>query len=206
MKRGLFCLVNSRPKLHKGLWTIQTMGHGIWASRVFGIPQSWRALVNHVLLLSLSQFTAGHTSLRKLPQKSGATSSSFIHWLVGYHINRLGRSILWTLPGPGDMCLLWHHNQAFSLVRLWSTPAKVPLPPHTNHFGASNRQELLIWRGSSPPVSFLTFSRFNWDDIPLLFHTTTNLEAAFWRTGSVSTGEYKNTSSPLQCNQPGKFP
>jgi hypothetical protein len=23
------------------------------------------------------------------------------------------------------------------------------------------------------------------------------------RIGSVSTGEYKNTSSPLQCNQPG---
>jgi hypothetical protein len=27
-KRGLFCLVSSRPKLHKCLWTIQTMGHG----------------------------------------------------------------------------------------------------------------------------------------------------------------------------------
>jgi hypothetical protein len=28
MKRGLFCLVSSRLKLHKDLWTIQIMGHG----------------------------------------------------------------------------------------------------------------------------------------------------------------------------------
>jgi hypothetical protein len=28
MRRGLFCLVSSRLKLHKSLWTIQTMGHG----------------------------------------------------------------------------------------------------------------------------------------------------------------------------------
>jgi hypothetical protein len=47
--------------------------------------------------------------------------------------------------------------------------------------------------GSSPPLSLLTFSRFNQDDIPLLFHTTTNPDDAFWRTGSDSTGEYKNT-------------
>jgi hypothetical protein len=34
--------------------------------------------------------------------------------------------------------------------------------------------------------------------------TPTNLEAAFWRIGSVSTGEYKNTSTPLQCNKAEK--
>jgi hypothetical protein len=56
--------------------------------------------------------------------------------------------------------------------------------------------------GSSPPVSLLTFSMFNTDDNHLLFHATTNLESAFGMIGSVSTGEYKNTSSPLQCNQP----
>jgi hypothetical protein len=32
-----------------------------WASSVFGIPQSWQAQVNHVLLLSLSPFSQGHT-------------------------------------------------------------------------------------------------------------------------------------------------
>jgi hypothetical protein len=32
------------------------------------------------------------------------------------------------------------------------------------------------------------------------------LEAAFWRIGRVSIGEYKNMSNPLPCNQPGKVP
>jgi hypothetical protein len=32
-----------------------------WARSVFGIPQSWRAQVNHALLLSLSPFSPGHT-------------------------------------------------------------------------------------------------------------------------------------------------
>jgi hypothetical protein len=35
---------------------------------------------------------------------------------------------------------------------------------------------------------------------------TPNLEPTFWRAGSVSSGDYKNTSSPLPCNQPGKQP
>jgi hypothetical protein len=52
-----------------------------WASSVFGIPHSWRAQVNHVLLLSLSPFSTGHTSLRKLPHKAVAPSSRFFHWL-----------------------------------------------------------------------------------------------------------------------------
>jgi hypothetical protein len=34
-----------------------------------------------------------------------------------------------------------------------------------------------------------------------LFHTTPNLEPTFWRTGSVSSRDYENTSSPLQCHR-----
>jgi hypothetical protein len=49
-------------------------------------------------------------------------------------------------------------------------------------------------------------TRFKWEDISVLFQRTPNLEPAFWRTGSVSGGEYKDTSRPLQVPQPGKFP
>jgi hypothetical protein len=82
MKRGLFCLVSSRPKLHKGLGQFKPWGMVVCTSSVFGIPQSWWAQVNHVLLLSLSPLSKGHTWLRKLPHNAWAMSSSFFHWLA----------------------------------------------------------------------------------------------------------------------------
>jgi hypothetical protein len=85
-----------------------------WASYVFGIPQSWWAQVNHILLLSLSPFSAGHTLLRKIPHKAGAPSSSFFHWLDWLPQPQAGRSCLWTLPVPCDVGPLWYHNQVFS--------------------------------------------------------------------------------------------
>jgi hypothetical protein len=132
--------------------------------------------------------------------------ASSIVWL-DCHSNRPGRSMVWTLPVPVDVGWLWHHNQVFSD---WShcvtTPTKPPSHPHTRHFGASNRQDLLIWRwlisANFPPHLFKVQLRWH----SLLFHTTTSFEAAYWRLGSVSTGEYDNTSSPLQGNQTEKVP
>jgi hypothetical protein len=66
----------------------------------------------------------------------------------------------------------------------------------------------IVWFGDyfSPPCSLLSCSRLNWHDISVLFQRTSNKEPTFWRTWKLFCAEYKNTSSPLQLNQPGKFP
>jgi hypothetical protein len=129
---------------------------------------------------------------------------SFFHdWHV-CHSNRPCRSSLWTLSVPRDVRSLWHHKQHFSY---WSdcisTPTEArPLPP-SSHFDARNRQKLLIWRWllSSSFTPHLFKVQLRWNSLPI--HTTTKLKAAFWRKGRKSTSEYKNTSSSLQCHQPG---
>jgi hypothetical protein len=47
---------------------------------------------------------------------------------------------------------------------------------------------------------------FNWHDISVMFQTTPNLDPTLWRTGRISPGEYKNTSSPLKVKQTRKLP
>jgi hypothetical protein len=101
-----------------------------------------------------------------------------------------------------------HCDKTIKSFLIAQTVLALPLRPLTLHTPATLVPVTgkIIWseNGLCPPVSHLTFSRFKWKDIPLLFHITTNWEAAFWDIGSVSTGEYKNTSSRLLCNQPGK--
>jgi hypothetical protein len=116
-----------------------------WASSVFGILQSKWAQDNHVLLLSLSPFYAGHTYLRSFHTKQAhVPPASSIVWL-GCHSHRTGRSCLWTLLVPGDVGPVWHHNQVFSdCSDCVSTPTKATPPPHTSYFCACNRQCLLM--------------------------------------------------------------
>jgi hypothetical protein len=153
MKRGLFCLVSSRPKLHKGLWTIQTMRHGSLGQQcVWNFPKT-RANVNYVLLLSLSPFSTGHTNWESCHTKQGHhPTASSIDWL-GCHSNRSGRSCLWTLQVPGDVSSMWHHNQVFSdSSESRSPPGKAPHLTQTSHFGATTGK--IFW---SEDGSFLYF-------------------------------------------------
>jgi hypothetical protein len=49
------------PSCTNACGRLKPWGMVAWASSVFGIRQSWRAQVNHILLLSLSTFFPGHT-------------------------------------------------------------------------------------------------------------------------------------------------
>jgi hypothetical protein len=139
-----------------------------------------------------------HTEQGHLPPASS------IDWL-GCHSNRPGKSCLGTFP---VLVMCAHCDITTKSFLIGQTAEALPLRPHPLHTPATlvpvTRKGFWSEDGSCPPVSLLTFSRFNWDDITHPFHTTTHEEAAQWRIGSVSSGEYKNTSRPLQCNQPGK--
>jgi hypothetical protein len=117
--------------------------------------------------------------------------ASSIDWL-GCHRGRPGRSCLGTIPVPGDVGPLWHHNQAFSD---WSECEALPqrplslhtpatLVPVTGKFLWSEDGYLLQFPSSkfrvSTEMTFLTCSII----LPIL-------EAAFWRIGSASTGDTK---------------
>jgi hypothetical protein len=98
--------------------------------------------------------------------------ASSIDWL-GCHSNRPGRSCLWTLTVTEDVGPLGHHNQFFSD---WSdcinTHSKALPPPHTSHFGASNRQELLIstWLISSSFPLHLFKAQLRWHSSPVPYN------------------------------------
>jgi hypothetical protein len=134
-----------------------------------------------------------------------APSSRFfmLGWL-GCHSNSPGRNCLRTLQVPGAVDSLWHHNQYFhDCLDCISTPSKAS-PPPAPLLASQSTGEIFWYEDHSFPLSVCP--RFNLDDISVLFHRTPNLDPSFSKKERVSSGEYKNSSSPLQCNQPGKLP
>jgi hypothetical protein len=151
----------------------------------------------------------GPTSLRRLPHKTGTPSSSFflLGWL-GCHSNGPGSSCLRTLQVPRFVSPLWHHHQVFpDWSDCVSTHSKALPPPVSRHLCAIFWQDLLFWGSlfsssfhrklvqSSTGMTFLSWSI----KLPIW-------SKHFGGQEHFSGGEYKNTSSPLQCHQTGKCP
>jgi hypothetical protein len=174
MKRGLFCLVSSRPNLHKGLWTFKPWVMVVCCSSVLGIPQSWRAQVNDILFHPCLNFLPATLNWESFHTKQGHLPPTSSIDCLGCHSNKPGRSCLWTFPITGDVGPLWHQNQ---IVSDWpdsiSIPAKAPFPAHSRHFCASNRQGLLIWgwliSSSYPPHLFKVQLRWHSSPVPQIY-------------------------------------
>jgi hypothetical protein len=127
---------------------VDNSNHGEWKfglALCFEFPSSdelWSTMFCCCLCLRFPQATLNWENIHTKQGHFPPASSIDRH---GYHSSRPGRSCLWTLPVPGDVGPLWQHNQVFSdWSDCVSTPPKAPAPPHTRHFGASNRQDFLI--------------------------------------------------------------
>jgi hypothetical protein len=118
-----------------------------WLALCLDFPNPYELRSNMFCCCPCLRFPQDTLNWENFHTKQGhVPTASSIDWL-GCHVNRPGRSSLWTLPVPGEFCPLWHHNQVFSdWSDCVSTPAMAPSTPHTSNIGASNKQEHLIWR------------------------------------------------------------
>jgi hypothetical protein len=74
---SLFCLVRSRPKGHKSLWTLQIVGHGSLGSQ-------WRMKApNPDVLKSLLRFPRPHLTEKSSTQDGGTFLHLLPAWLAG---------------------------------------------------------------------------------------------------------------------------